>query len=147
MIFEKEDNAGFWVVIRNSEVLVMASLSQLVHLPYSVVEVETLATRRAVELAVEIGINRVVLEGDLVVLMQNLRNGTSSLAQFSHLASDILFLASHFIDVQFFDVRRQCNKAAHSLVRRVPLSPPLSIWMEDIPLEVEPVLMVDLLSL
>lgn len=125
----------------------MASLSQLVHLPYSVVEVETLATRRALELAVEIRINRVVLEWDLAVLMQNLRNGISSLTQFSHLANDILFPASHFTDVQFSHVRCECNKAAHSLARRTPFSPHLSVWMEDIPLDVEPVLMADLLSL
>lgn len=39
----------------------MASLSQLVSLPYSVIEDETLA--------VEIGIDRVILEGDSAVLM------------------------------------------------------------------------------
>lgn len=68
-IFEKEDKAGLGVVIQNSEGLVMASLSQLVSLPYSVIEVETLAARRALELAVEIGIDRVILEGDSAVLM------------------------------------------------------------------------------
>lgn len=47
----------------------MASLSQLVLLPYSVIEVETLAAKRTLELAEEIGIDRVILEGDLVVLM------------------------------------------------------------------------------
>ena len=57
------------MVIQNSEGLVMASLSQLVSLPYSVIEVETLAARRALELAVEIGIDRVILEGDSAVLI------------------------------------------------------------------------------
>ena len=68
------------MVIHNSEGLVMASLSQLISLPYSVVEVETLVARRALELAVEIGIDRVVLEGDSAMLIQTLKNGTRSLA-------------------------------------------------------------------
>lgn len=145
-IFE-EDKAGLGVVIQNSEGLVMALLSQLVSLPYSVIEVETLAARRALELAVEIGIDRVILEGDLAVLMQTLKTGTSSLAQFSRIANDILFLASYFFDVKFSHASRFCNKVAPSLVRWAPLSSPLSVWMEDIPPDVEPVFMVDFLSL
>ena len=146
-IFEKEDKVGLGVVIRNSEGLVMALLSQFVSLPYFVIKVETLAARRALELAVEIGIDKVILEGDSVVLMQNLKTGTNSLAQFSHIANDVLFLASYFSDLKFSHVSRFYNKAAHSLARRAPLSSPLSVWMEDIPLDVEPVFMVDLLSL
>ena len=53
-IFEKEDKARLGVVIRNSEGLVMASLSQLVPLPYSVIEVESLVARRALEIAGEL---------------------------------------------------------------------------------------------
>ena len=125
----------------------MASLSQLVSLPYSVIEVETLAARRALELAVEIGIDRVILEGDSAVLMQNLKTSTSSLVQFSHIANDILFLASYFTDLNFSHVSRLCNKVAYSLARRVPLSSPLSVWMEDIPPNIEPIFMDDLLNL
>ena len=146
-VFLKEDKAGLGVVIHNSEGLVMASLSQLISLPYSVVEVETLAARRALELAVEIGIDRVVLEGDSAVLMHTLKNGTRSLTQYSHIANDILFLASFFSDLKFSHVSCSCNKVAHSLVRRAPLSSPLSVWMEDVPPDIEPVYMADLLSL
>ena len=125
----------------------MVSLSQLVSLPYYIIEVETLAVKRALELAVEIGINKVILESDSVVLMQNLKNGTRSLAQYNHIANDILFLASYFSDLKFSHVSHSYNKVAHSLVRWAPLSSPLSVWMEDIPPDVEPVYMADLLSL
>ena len=125
----------------------MTSLSQLVSLPYSIIEVKTLATKRALELAVEIGINKVILESDSVVLMQNLKDGTRSLAQYNHIANNILFLASYFSDLKFSHVSRSYNKVAHSLVRWAPLSSPLSVWMEDIPLDVEPVYMADLLNL
>nr|POF18722.1 hypothetical protein CFP56_24950 [Quercus suber] len=50
---------------------VMASLSQLVPLPTMVIEVETLAARRALELALELGFDNIVLEGDLEVSHQS----------------------------------------------------------------------------
>ena len=125
--FVKEDKVGLGVVIRNSEGLVMASLSQLISLPYSVVEVETLVARRALELVVEIGIGRVVLEGDSAVLMQTLKNGTRSLAQYNHIANDILFLALYFSALKFSHVSCSRNKVAHSLARRASLSSPLSV--------------------
>lgn len=45
--------------------LVMAPLTQQIPLPSTVLEVETLAARGALELAIEIGVNRVILEGGL----------------------------------------------------------------------------------
>ena len=61
--FEQKKKAGLGVVIRNQEGLVMASLSQLIQLPPStVIEVEALAARRALELALELGFDRIVLE-------------------------------------------------------------------------------------
>ena len=89
----------------------------MVSLPYSIIEVEALAARRTLELAVEIGIDRVILESDSVVLMQNLKNGTHSLAQYSHIANDILFLTSYFSGLKFSHLSRSCNKVAHSLAR------------------------------
>ena len=50
-IFDKDNNAGLGVVIWNNEGLVLASLSQLIPLPPTVIEVETLTARRALEVA------------------------------------------------------------------------------------------------
>nr|POF03683.1 hypothetical protein CFP56_34439 [Quercus suber] len=88
----------------------MVSLSQLVPLPFSVIEVNTLAARRALELAVEVGIDRVILEGDSKVLIQILKTGTKTLAQFGFIANDILYLASNFTVLKFSHVCRQASK-------------------------------------
>ena len=63
------------MVIRNDAGLVMASLSQLIPLPSTVIEVEALAARRALELALECGFQRIVLEGDSEVLYKALQQG------------------------------------------------------------------------
>uniref|UniRef100_A0A7N2MJ41 RNase H type-1 domain-containing protein n=1 Tax=Quercus lobata TaxID=97700 RepID=A0A7N2MJ41_QUELO len=79
VIFESVNSAGLGVVIRNCEGLVMASLSQLVHLRTMVIEEETLATRRALQLAIELGFDNLTLEGDSKVLIKVLESRTSSL--------------------------------------------------------------------
>ena len=63
-LFERENRAGLGVVIRNHDGLVMASLSEVVPLPATIIEVETLAARRVVEFALELGFENIVLEGD-----------------------------------------------------------------------------------
>ena len=42
----------------------MAPLSRMVPLPHTVIEVETVAARRALELAAELGFDNLVFEGD-----------------------------------------------------------------------------------
>lgn len=60
--YENDNCAGLKVIIRNLTGFIMDSLSQLILLPFLVIEVKVLAARRALELAVEIGIDRIILE-------------------------------------------------------------------------------------
>ena len=46
------------------------------------------------ELALEIGLNKGVLEGDSLILMNALNSNSHSLAQFGHIINDIQYLAS-----------------------------------------------------
>ena len=58
----------------------MASLTQQVPLPATVIEIEALATQRAMEFALEIGLDNIVLKGDNEILFKALKNGDRSLA-------------------------------------------------------------------
>ena len=73
--FAEDGIAGIGAVIRNDAGLVMASLSQRIPLPASVIEVEALAARRAMEFALELGFDNVTLEGDSEVLVKTLNAG------------------------------------------------------------------------
>ena len=64
--------------MRNSNDLVMASLAQEVPLPPSVIEVETLVARRALEFALELGFERIILEGDSKSLDKALKTECSN---------------------------------------------------------------------
>ena len=93
--FAEDGKAGLGVVIRNSEGLVMASLTQQIPLPATVIETKALAARRATEFALEIGLANIILEGDNETLFKALKNGDNSLAQHGHIIKDILFLSSY----------------------------------------------------
>jgi len=78
-LFKAENQAGIGVVIRDSEGQVMVSLAQRIPLPNIAIEVEALAARRAMELALETVLNKGVLEGDSLILMNALKSNSHSL--------------------------------------------------------------------
>ena len=79
-LFKDENQAGIGVVIRDSKGWVMVSLAQRIPLPNTAIEVEALAARRAMKLALETGLNKGVLEGDSLILMNALKSNSHSLA-------------------------------------------------------------------
>ena len=111
----------------------MASLSQQIHLPATVLEVETLATIRALEFTVEIGVNKVILEGDSSILIKALQGRNHSLAQFGHIVKDVKYIASCLQHCMFSHVPRHCNKVAHALARRAFSYLHMLVWIEDVP--------------
>ena len=113
------------VVRQNTDGLDMASFSQLVPLPPT--KVETLVATLAFELALELGFDNIVLEGDSKILIKVLQSSSSSLAQYGCIVYDIHFLASHFSTFNLSRVHWHCNEIAHSLTRGVTLFPLLSI--------------------
>lgn len=74
----------------------MASLTQQIPLPFTAIEVEALAARRALEFVVEIGVDQVILKGDLEILIKALQKDSSSLAQYGHLVTYVQYLVSSF---------------------------------------------------
>ena len=105
----------------------MVSLSQQIPLPSMVIEVEVLAARRALELALKLGFDNIIIEGDLEILFKALKNGCNSLAPYGHLTQDILFLSSHFSVFNLSLVRRLGNKVAHSLAKKAKLFPQMTV--------------------
>ena len=126
-IFSKDGRARLGVVVRNSDGVVIASLSQQIPLPATVTQVEALATRRAIEFAMELGITSAVLEGDSEIIHRELIGTEPSLALHGHIIHDVKQLASYFACIHFVHVRRQGNNVAHALERRAINSPDLNI--------------------
>ena len=146
-IFVEDGLAGLGVVIRNDHGLIMASLTQQIPLPGSVIEVEVLAARKALVLTIELGFDNITIEGDSEVLINSLAKGGNSLAHYGHLLVDIHVLMTRFSSLSLSHVKRNCNSLAHALARRASSTPDLSIWMEEIPPDLNSVYMADLSGL
>ena len=142
-IFEQQGKVGLGIVIRNSNGEVMASMSQLVQLPITVSQVEAMAARKATEFALEIGFDKIILEGDSKIVYKDLMNNGSSLALHGHLIQDVKVLVPLFSSICFSHVSQTGNQAAHSLARRAILSENLNVQMEDVPPDILDVIQAD----
>ena len=142
--FVEDNKAGLGIVIRNSDGHTLVSLTQQIPLPATVIEIEALAARRAMELALELSLDNIVMEGDNESLFKALKSRDRSLAQHDHLIKDILFLSSFFSTFNVSWVPRQCNKLAHSLAHKAKVLPFMTVWMGNVPPDLVSVLQVDL---
>ena len=105
----------------------MASMAQQIPLPTIVAQVEALAAWRAVEFALEIGITKVIVEGDSETIVKELKEPTLSMALHGHLIQDVKCLSSSFVSLSFTHVRRQGNNAAHALAKWAIKEPNLNV--------------------
>ena len=108
---------------------------------------EVLVAWKALELTIELGFDNITFEGDSEVLINSLAKGGNSLAHYGYFIADIYVLMTQFLSLSLSHVRRHYNSLAHALARRASSTPDLSIWMEEIPLDLNSVYMVDLSGL
>nr|POF04727.1 hypothetical protein CFP56_78703 [Quercus suber] len=100
------------------------------------------------EFAAEIGVIRIILEGDSYGLTNTLNSGGKSLAQFGHLTNAVLFSASeNFNAFKVSHICRQYNNVAHVLARRAIRSFDMLVWMKDVTPDIVLTLQADLHSL
>ena len=111
----------------------IASLVQPLNQAFKAVEIEVLAASRALELAADIGLDRVILEGDSKVVTQALETEEVGLAAYGLLIRDACTLAGNFSDVSYSHTKRKSNKVAHSLVKLATNLADCVIWMEEVP--------------
>ena len=135
-VFKDDERAGIGMVVRDSHGLVLASLSQNIPLPHSVVTLETLAACRALEFSLELGFDKAILEGDSLIVMTALKDPSPSLASFGLLVQDTQCLARSFTCISFQHVSRIGNTVAHNLARHARHVTGFSVWMEDVPIQV-----------
>ena len=93
-LFLDQGCAGLGVVIRDSDGLIIAALSQKVRLPGSVDMVEALAASRAINFLKELSIHRKVVEGDSLRVIQAITDTRPVKTLFGHVIEEIRFLSS-----------------------------------------------------
>ncbi|XP_065628492.1 uncharacterized protein LOC136067104 [Quercus suber] len=142
-VFNQQGKIGLGVIIRNHEGAVMASMVQQVLLPITMAQVEALAARKTAKFALEVGITKVILEGDAETIVKELLEPNPSLALHGHLIQDVKNLQNSFNFLSFTHVRRDGNNVAHALTRWAIKEPNLTVWMKNIPPDIRQFVMAD----
>lgn len=73
------------------------------------------ATRAIDQLAVEVGVDRVVIEGDSRVVTEALRSNNAGLASHGLLIEDAKLLERNFSELSYSHTKIDGNKVAHGL--------------------------------
>lgn len=84
-------------------------------LTQTVNELEALACSRAIQFASEIGLRKVIFEGDSSVVINALSQGFGCFSSYGNIIDDILFLVADFQFFEFCHVKRTCNVVANAL--------------------------------
>ena len=108
-IFQDQKMAGIGVVIRNSGGQVIGTLSDRINLPATVDDVEALACRKAISFALELGVEKVVLEGDFETIIHALNANSNCVSTFGHIIEDIRALALNFVSFCFSNKTGECS--------------------------------------
>ena len=144
-IFAETSEAGIGVIIRNDQGAVMASLSQRIPYPHSVEAVEAYAARSATQFAIDLGFRDMIFEGDSFKIITALQHHSPCNTQYGHLITDTKTIAQAFISCHYVHVKRDGNRAAHSLAKRARHCEPFQVWMESVPPDLQHVILSDFL--
>ena len=143
-LFSSTNAASLGVVIRDNVGAVIGALSMCIPLPQLVATVETLACKRAVQFAAEIGLHEVIFEGDAAGVIQAIKNREAYQSVHGHIVGDIQDQVSLLAFSDFCFVPRSCNKVANALAKRAKTGPELQVWLEDCPKDIAHLVMAEI---
>lgn len=138
------DGASISVVIRDSTGNILGALLERITLPLTVYHIEALACKRAIEFAIENGLQQVVFKGDFATVLNYINVGAPCLAPFGHIIEDSINLTSLLSQCSFSHVRRKGNAIADKLAKLAKFCIVPKVWLEDIPNDVNSLLLVDI---
>ena len=118
-IFDEVNKSGIRVVICNHYGLLIMSVSLWFPQAYKPVEIEALVATQVLQFGLEIGIDRVIVEGDSVVVMKALANESRNMTSYGVLIQDAKVFSGFYSKLLYSNTKRECNKIVHSLVRLV----------------------------
>ncbi|XP_023879273.1 uncharacterized protein LOC111991715 [Quercus suber] len=142
-LFKEIWQAGVGVVVKDADGRVCGALSDRMVLPETVEEVEAIAFREAVRFALQLGFADVVFEGDSESITNAINSGTSCYSSFGHILDDVKALALNFVSATIIHVKRQGNAVADKLAKAAKTLPCPHVWSNDIPSEVQQLVIHD----
>ncbi|XP_030941484.1 uncharacterized protein LOC115966381 [Quercus lobata] len=102
-----------------------------------------MACRRAIEFAIEKGIQQALFEGNSTTVINYIKDGPPCLASFGHIIEDVFDLTSDLCYCSFSHVQRKGNSVAEKLAKLAKFCVVPKIWKEDIPNDVKSLVLLD----
>ncbi|XP_075649942.1 uncharacterized protein LOC142620462 [Castanea sativa] len=141
--FKDHHLAGIGVVVRDWRGEFVGAVSSSMPLTHSAADMEALACRKAVEFVAEIGLQRVVFEGDSAMVINALNHNTAGLSSYGVVIEDIRNQASMFQFVIFPHTSRSCNCVADALAKQARDYRSARVWFNFPPEVIVSLLMFD----
>ena len=91
-----------------------------------------MAAAIALAFANNLGVTRVILEGDSLVVIKALKEEEQLLSPTGLLLKDVKMLSQSFQNLLYSHTKREGNSVAHSLARYASSIPDFLVWMEDV---------------
>ena len=120
-------------IIRNEWGEVMAALSAKGSFVQDSEEAETLACRKALEFAIDVGISYLIIEGDNVFVMRAVASNYMDGSKLGNVLEDIHCLVNGLRWSSISCMKRSANTVAHSLACFARNVPDELVWIEDSP--------------
>jgi ribonuclease HI len=146
-IFRESNTGGLGVVIRDKTGMVIATLSQKVTGNHTAEMIEALAARRAIRFAMEVGVTNAEFEGDAETVIRDLYRTAPIYTPYGLVIEDAKVLLAEIQNFSLSHTRRSGNSVAHALARRASKCHSYLVWMEEVPPDINHVLLNDLSAL
>ena len=132
-VFKESRSCGVGVVIRNEGGLMMGSMSKRVELPLKALEAEARAVQEGVQLAWELGLREIIVEGDAQVVIKALQNFETCPWPIQKVVEGSLLSLSCFKAWIASRVSKNGNEVAHLISKMAKTLSDCKIWVEDTP--------------
>ena len=117
-LFKHKSSAGIGAIVRDWRGVNLGALSMPVSLSSIVAELEALACLSAIQFVADLGLQRVIFEGDSTTIISAVSHGSSVLASFGNIIDDVRHLLPSFSVVSFNHVHRSSNVVADALAKK-----------------------------
>ena len=135
-LFKHKNSARLGAIVRDWRGANLGALSMPVLLSSTIAELEALACLRAVQFATDLGLQRVIFEGDSTTIIFAVSHGYSVMASFGNIIDDVRHLLPRFSVVSFNNVHRSGNVVAEALAKKASSIVGCHIWMDTLPLDI-----------
>jgi ribonuclease HI len=143
-MFQASLTSGVGVVVRDHRGYALAALSQKFPIAHALVVIEAMAARAAIQLALDLKLDRVSFEGDSTQVITALQCQDNNYTSYGHLIAETQNKTLSLQSFTFEHVGRSANSVAHVLAKKSISIESSYLWLSSMPHDVISILQADL---